>query len=224
MSDNPSPSSHRAQPELLMPQAILSRTAERLAAEYEGIFSTQTVERYVFESYTALRRTSKIHTHLTTLAGKFAADRLTALAQSQGDAPKLVPEVLFICVHNAGRSQMAAALLEHRARGLVHVRSAGSAPTYEINPIVVQAMEELDIDLGSEFPKPLTDDVVAAADVVVSMGCGDACAVYPGKRYLDWQLTDPDGRSIDEVRRIRDDLDARVRQLLTELTTTTVPA
>ncbi|MGB3372427.1 MAG: arsenate reductase ArsC [Rhodococcus sp. (in: high G+C Gram-positive bacteria)] len=211
-------SEHRSQPELLMPQAVLSRTAERLAAEYEGIFSMQTVERYVFESYTSLRRTSKIHTHLTTLAGKFAADRLTALAQSQGDAPKLVPEVLFICVHNAGRSQMAAGLLNHRAQGRVHVRSAGSSPTHEINPIVVEAMTEMGIDLGGEFPKPLTDDVVAAADIVVSMGCGDACAVYPGKRYLDWQLTDPDGKSLDEVRLIRDDLDARVSELLTELT------
>ncbi|WP_338888826.1 arsenate reductase ArsC [Rhodococcus sovatensis] len=216
-------SEHRAQPELLMPQAVLSRTAERLAAEYEGIFSMQTVERYVFESYTSLRRTSKIHTHLTTLAGKFAADRLTALAQSQGDAPKLVPEVLFICVHNAGRSQMAAGLLNHRAQGRVHVRSAGSSPTHEINPIVVEAMAEMGIDLGGEFPKPLTDDVVAAADVVVSMGCGDACAVYPGKRYLDWQLTDPDGKSLDEVRVIRDDLDARVSELLTDLTSS-VPA
>lgn len=211
-------SEHRSQPELLMPQAVLSRTAERLAAEYEGIFSMQTVERYVFESYTSLRRTSKIHTHLTTLAGKFAADRLTALAQSQCDAPKLVPEVLFICVHNAGRSQMAAGLLNHRAQGRVHVRSAGSSPTHEINPIVVEAMTEMGIDLGGEFPKPLTDDVVAAADIVVSMGCGDACAVYPGKRYLDWQLTDPDGKSLDEVRLIRDDLDARVSELLTELT------
>lgn len=214
---------HRAQPELLMPQAVLSRTAETLSAKYTGIFSPQTVERYVFESYTALRRTSKIHTHLTMLAGRFAADRLTALAQSQGDAPKEVPEVLFICVHNAGRSQMAAALLTHRAAGRVHVRSAGSAPTHEINPVVVESMTELGLGLGDAYPKPLTDDVVAAADVVVSMGCGDACAIYPGKRYLDWELEDPDGKGIDEVRRIRDDLDARVSTLLTELTTT-VPA
>ncbi|MFY2791289.1 arsenate reductase ArsC [Rhodococcoides fascians A21d2] len=216
-------SEHRAQPELLMPQAVLSRTAEELSAKYTGVFSPQTVERYVFESYTALRRTAKIHTHLTSLAGRFAADRLTALAQSQGAAPKDVPEVLFICVHNAGRSQMAAALLAHHGGRRVHVRSAGSAPTHEINPTVIEAMTEMGIDLGAEFPKPLTDDVVAAADVVVSMGCGDACAVYPGKRYLDWELDDPDGQTLDEVRRIRDDLDTRVRQLLTELTTP-VPA
>ncbi|HEY9315510.1 arsenate reductase ArsC [Williamsia sp.] len=214
---------HRAQPELLMPQALLSRTAETLADKYEGVFSPQTVERYVFESYTALRRTAKIHTHLPTLAGRFAADRLTALAQSTGAAPKDVPEVLFICVHNAGRSQMAAALLNHYATGRVHVRSAGSAPVHAINPMVVEAMSEIGLDLGAEYPKPLTDDVVAAADVVVSMGCGDACAVYPGKRYLDWTLDDPQGQSLETVRNIRDDLDTRVQELLRQLTTP-VPA
>ncbi|MGV9743466.1 arsenate reductase ArsC [Rhodococcus zopfii] len=210
---------HRAQPELLMPQAILSRTAAELAATYTGAFSPQTVERYVFESYTALRRTARVHTHLTTLAGRFAADRLSALAQSQGAAPKAVPEVLFVCVHNAGRSQMAAALLTHHALGQVHVRSAGSSPVHEINPTVVEAMREIGLDLGAEYPKPLTDDVVAAADVVVSMGCGDACPVYPGKRYLDWSIDDPEGRSLETVRAIRDDLGARVLHLLGDLTT-----
>ncbi|MGM5068942.1 arsenate reductase ArsC [Rhodococcus qingshengii] len=210
---------HRAQPDLLSPQAVLSRTAHDLAAKYVGVFSAQTVERYVFESYTALRRTAKIHTHLTSLAARFAADRLTALAQSSGALAKDVPEVLFVCVHNAGRSQMAAALLDHHARGRVHVRSAGSAPVHEINPAVTEAMAEIGIDLADEFPKPLTDDVVAAADCVVSMGCGDACVVYPGKRYLDWSLDDPDGQPLEVVRAIRDDLDARVIALLTELTT-----
>lgn len=209
---------HRAQPDLLSPQAVLSRTAHDLAAKYVGVFSAQTVERYVFESYTALRRTAKIHTHLTSLAARFAADRLTALAQSSGALAKDVPEVLFVCVHNAGRSQMAAALLDHHARGRVHVRSAGSAPVHEINPAVITAMAEIGIDLGDEFPKPLTDDVVAAADCVVSMGCGDACVVYPGKRYLDWALDDPDGQPLEVVRAIRNDLDARVIALLTELT------
>lgn len=210
---------HRAQPDLLSPQAVLSRTAHDLAAKYVGVFSAQTVERYVFESYTALRRTAKIHTHLTSLAARFAADRLTALAQSSGALAKDVPEVLFVCVHNAGRSQMAAALLDHHARGRVHVRSAGSAPVHEINPAVIAAMAEIGIDLADEFSKPLTDDVVAAADCVVSMGCGDACVVYPGKRYLDWALDDPDGQPLEVVRAIRDDLDARVIALLTELTT-----
>ena len=206
-------------PDLLMPQAVLSRAAHNLAAKYAGVFSAQTVERYVFESYASLRRTARIHTHLTALATRFAGDRLTALAQSQGAVPKDVPEVLFICVHNAGRSQMAAALLNHHGGGRVHVRSAGSAPAQEINPQVIAAMAEIGVDLGEEYPKPLTDDVVAAADVVVSMGCGDACAVYPGKRYLDWAIDDPAGEPLEAVRTIRDDLDARVHALLTDLTT-----
>ena len=128
-----------------------------------------------------------------------------------------VPEVLFVCVHNAGRSQMAAALMNHRAAGRVQVRSAGSAPTNEINPAVVAAMEELGIDLSREFPKPLTTEAVEGADVVVTMGCGDACPVFPGKRYLDWELPDPAGKSIDEVRPIRDEIDRRVSALLDEL-------
>lgn len=129
-----------------------------------------------------------------------------------------VPEVLFVCVHNAGRSQMAAALLDHHAQGRVHVRSAGSTPADQINPAVREVMAEIGLDLSTEFPKPLTDDAVRAADVVISMGCGDACPVYPGKRYLDWELPDPAGRTADEVRPIRDEIDTRVRALLAELT------
>ena len=128
-----------------------------------------------------------------------------------------VPEVLFVCVHNAGRSQMAAALLDHHARGNVQVRSAGSTPADEINPAVVEAMAEIGLDLSREFPKPLTDEAVRGADVVVTMGCGDACPVYPGKRYLDWDLTDPAGKTVEEVRSIRDEIDRRVRGLLAEL-------
>jgi arsenate reductase (thioredoxin) len=128
-----------------------------------------------------------------------------------------VPEVLFVCVQNAGRSQMAAGLLSHRAQGRVCVRSAGSDPAEEVNPVVVEAMAELGIDLRREFPKPLTDEAVRAADAVVTMGCGDACEVYPGKRYLDWKLRDPAGRDLEEVRAIRDEIDARVQELLAEL-------
>jgi arsenate reductase (thioredoxin) len=127
------------------------------------------------------------------------------------------PEVLFVCVHNAGRSQIAAALLDHHARGRVRVRSAGSDPAERINPAVVAAMAEWGIDLSREFPKPLTDEAVRAADAVVTMGCGDACPFYPGKRYLDWQVEDPAGKGVEVARRVRDDLDHRVRQLLTEL-------
>jgi arsenate reductase (thioredoxin) len=132
-------------------------------------------------------------------------------------AIKEVPEVLFVCVHNAGRSQMAAALLDHHARGKVHVRSAGSDPGDQINPAVVAAMDEWGIDLSQEFPKPLTDEFVTAADAVITMGCGDACPIYPGKRYEDWTLDDPAGQPVEVVRRIRDDLDLRVQQLLAEL-------
>jgi len=131
--------------------------------------------------------------------------------------PNTSPEVLFVCVHNAGRSQMAAALLAHHARGRVRVRSAGSAPADQINPAVVEAMAELGIDLSRNVPTKLLTDQVAASDVVITMGCGDTCPIYPGKRYENWDLPDPAGRSIDEVRPIRDEIDRRVRDLLTEL-------
>ena len=127
------------------------------------------------------------------------------------------PEVLFVCVHNAGRSQMAAGLLNHRAEGKVRVRSAGSDPAETINPAVVEAMAELGIDLSKEVPKPITDEAVRAADAVITMGCGDACPVYPGKRYLDWDLPDPAGQDLETVRTIREELDTRVQVLLGEL-------
>ena len=127
------------------------------------------------------------------------------------------PTVLFVCVHNAGRSQMAAALLDHRAQGGVRVLSAGSAPADEVNPAVVEAMAELGLDISREYPKPLTTEAVQASDVVITMGCGDACPVFPGKRYLDWQLEDPAGKGVEAVRPIRDDIDRRVRALLQEL-------
>ena len=129
-----------------------------------------------------------------------------------------MPEVLFVCVHNAGRSQMAAALLDHYAEGRVTVRSAGSEPADRINPRVVAAMEEIGLDVSREHPKPLTGDAVRAADVVITMGCGDACPIYPGKRYEDWELDDPAGADLDGVRRIRDEIDGRVLRLLEDLT------
>ncbi|MFG2004890.1 arsenate reductase ArsC [Spirillospora sp. NPDC048911] len=132
-------------------------------------------------------------------------------------APVAVPEVLFVCVHNAGRSQMAAALLDHHAAGRVRVRSAGSAPADSINPAVRAVMRELGLDLSKRFPKPLTGQAVQAADVVITMGCGDVCPVFAGKRYLDWQLPDPAGLPPEQVRPIRDEIDARVRALLAEL-------
>ena len=135
----------------------------------------------------------------------------------RADAEDRAPEVLFVCVHNAGRSQMAAALLDHHADGKVAVRSAGSDPADRLNPAVVAAMAEVGLDLSREFPKPLTDQAVEAADVVITMGCGDACPIYPGKRYEDWPLQDPAGQPVEVVRGIRDQIDRRVRQLLAEL-------
>ncbi len=208
---------HQGLPGLLDTDHVLHAIALDLAGRFTGVFTPETVDRYVFESYAALARSAKVTAHLPTLAARFAADRLTALAQSKGAAPHDVPEVLFVCVQNAGRSQMAAALLNRRAAGRVHVRSAGSAPAETIHPAVLAAMAEVDIDLGQEFPKPLTDDVVRAADVVITMGCGDACPIYPGKRYADWTLDDPADASVEEARRIRDSIDDHVRELLAEL-------
>jgi arsenate reductase len=128
-----------------------------------------------------------------------------------------VIDVLFVCVHNAGRSQIAAALLDARSEGSVHVRSAGSAPAGSINAVVVEALREIGIDISKEFPKPMTDDIVRAADVVVTMGCGDACPIYPGKRYEDWNVEDPAGKDLDVVRNIRDDIGRRVDALIHEL-------
>jgi protein-tyrosine-phosphatase len=151
------------------------------------------------------------------LAHRFVRERLMALAQAQDLMPTHQPEVLFVCVHNAGRSQMAAGLLKLRSAGRIHVRSAGSAPGEEINPAVIAAMEELGIDMSEEFPKPLTDESVHAVDVVITMGCGDACPIFPGKRYQDWELDDPAGQDVEAVRHIRDEIDARVQRLVDEL-------
>ena len=138
-------------------------------------------------------------------------------SRPEGRIVSTIPEVLFVCVHNAGRSQMAAALLDYHAQGRVHVRSAGSQPADQLNPAVVDAMSEMGLDMSKEFPKPLTDDVIRAADVVITMGCGDACPIYPGKKYLDWQLDDPAGKDIVDVRPIRDEIETRIKGLISEL-------
>lgn len=208
---------NRQQPGLLTDEAVLHRIAADLSAKYAGIFAAETVERYVFESYASLARTSKVTAHLPVITERFARDRLNALARAKGAIAHDVPEVLFVCVQNAGRSQMAAALLARRAAGKVHVLSAGSLPAERIDPEVIQAMTEAGCDLSAEFPKPLTDDVVRAADVVITMGCGDSCPIYPGKTYQDWQVRDPSGEPLETVRRIREDLDNRVSELLNAL-------
>jgi arsenate reductase (thioredoxin) len=194
----------------------LHAVAARLGIEFAGLFSTETIDRYLQESADQFAN-APIRDFIPVLAERFARERLRAVAQVEGKLVKEVPEVLFICVQNAGRSQMAAALLDHHAKGRVHVRSAGSEPADQINPAVLEAMSEMGVDLAKEFPKPLTDEVVRAADVVITMGCGDACPIYPGKRYLDWELDDPAGRSLEQVLPIRDEIDRRVRALLDEL-------
>jgi arsenate reductase (thioredoxin) len=187
-----------------------------LQSEFEGTFSGETIERYVVESLASMQG-ARIKDFVPLFVHRFARERLRALGQVEGLIAKPVPEVLFVCVHNAGRSQMAAALLDHMAAGRVHVRSAGSDPADRINPNVVTAMSELGIDLSKEFPKPMTDEVVRAADAVITMGCGDACPIYPGKRYEDWVVDDPAEADLEGVRRIRDDIAERVRVLLAQV-------
>jgi arsenate reductase len=209
--------------EALMSQALdpvtqhhINQAADRLAEEFAGVFSQETIARYMAESQDLLGEAS-ISVYVPVLAHRFTRERLKALAQAEGMITSEQPEVLFVCVHNAGRSQMAAGLVKLRSQGRIHVRSAGSTPAGEVNPAAVEALEELGVDMSEEFPKPLTDEVVRAADVVITMGCGDACPIYPGKRYEDWVLDDPEGQDLAAVRRIRDDIDQRVQKLVSEL-------
>jgi arsenate reductase (thioredoxin) len=195
----------------------VERAAEALQDEFAGTFSRETIARYIAESLDLLGD-AKITVYVPVLAHRFARERLKALGQAEGLITKEKPEVLFVCVQNAGRSQLAAGLITLRSEGQVGVRSAGSEPAEIVNPLVVEVMAELGVDLDDAFPKPLTNEVVRAADVVVTMGCGDACPIYPGKRYEDWEVDDPaEAISCAEVRAIRDDIDARVQRLLSEL-------
>lgn len=210
----------RGLPGLEYPERYIRELVDALSARFTGTFGRETVERYVLESYTALLRSASVRAHLALHVERFATERLVALAQAEGTLAHDMPEVLFVCEQNAGRSQMAAVLTNHLAGGRVHVRSAGSMPTTALNPVMVEAMRELGLNLDEAFPKPLTDDVVRAADVVVTMGCGDACPVYAGKRYEDWILDDPDGAGLEQVRRIRDAVAERVSALLASLAIT----
>ena len=204
-------------PRLLSVQRMLDDITERLSRRHTGVFTRATVARYVTESYHALSAASRLPEIVPALTERFATDRLSALARTQGLADKRLPEVLFVCEHNAARSQMAAALLTQRAARRVRVHSAGTRPAADLELHIVTAVEEVGADLSAEYPKPLTDEIVKAADIVVTVGCGDACPVYPGKRYLDWTVPDPDGQDLPEVRRIRDELALLVDDLLAEL-------
>ncbi len=204
--------------DLPLDQRQLVRTVvSHVSQHFEGTFGSETIERFVVDSLAQLLPTAKIATFLPVLAEKFTKERLRALGRLDGSLPSTTPGVLFLCVHNAGRSQMAAGWLRHLAGDRAVVWSGGSEPTSEINPAAVAAMAEVGIDITDEFPKPWTDEVVRAADVVITMGCGDACPLYPGKRYEDWTLDDPAEMDIEGVRAVRDQIRGRVTGLMDSL-------
>ena len=196
---------------------LRTRILEHLAYDYDQWFTRDEVTALFDDSLTQLTSTIVVTAFVPVLAEKLTRQRLDAKAQADGKQPKRVPEVLFVCTHNAGRSQMAAALAHHYAGDALHIRTGGSAPGGQIHPEVAHAMKQIGLSLDEEFPKPLTDEVVAAADVVVTMGCGDECPYLPGRRYEDWPIADPAGRTEQDVAAIRNDVDDHVRELLTSL-------
>jgi arsenate reductase len=203
---------------LSIDQQLALRTAvARLGNEFAGIYGVETVERFLHSSYDQFAARSAVPNFLPLLAERFARQRLTALARVEGLRTDTRPVVLFLCVHNSGRSQMALGFFQHLAGDHAVAWSGGSEPGLEINPAAVAAMAECGIDISAEYPKPWTDEIVRAADVVITMGCGDACPIFPGKRYEDWTVDDPAGRPIEQIRPIRAEIERRVRHLLDEL-------
>ena len=200
-------------------QRLALRTAAKvLQIEFAGTFSVETIELFLQTSYDQFADRAKFTNFLPLMAERFARQRLTALARVEGKHDEDgVPIVLFLCVHNAGRSQMALGWFNHLARGQAIAWSGGSEPSTEVNPSAIEAMHEVGINIATEFPKPWTDEILRAADVVITMGCGDACPIFPGKRYEDWELDDPEGLDVDSVRPIRDEIGRRVQELLTTL-------
>lgn len=202
-------------------QLALKTAATRLQREFDGAFGVETIERFLHSSYDQFAGRATVPNFLPLLAERFARQRLNALARVEGQITDSKPTVLFLCTHNAGRSQMALGYFAHLAGEDGVAWSGGSEPGNEINPSAITAMAEVGIDITGEFPKPWTDEIVQAADVVITMGCGDACPIFPGKRYVNWELPDPAGQSVDAIRPIRDDIEERVRRLITELGITT---
>jgi len=198
-------------------QLALKASASRLADEFSSVFNAETIERFLNSSFDEFAETATITTFLPLLAERFARQRLQALSRVEGHASDGKPVVLFLCVHNAGRSQMALGFFTHYAGDNAIAWSGGSEPGAEISKVAVDAMAEKGIDISGEFPKPWTDEVVQAADAVITMGCGDACPIFPGKRYEEWVLEDPAGQDIASVRPIRDEIEQRVLKLLDEL-------
>jgi protein-tyrosine-phosphatase len=195
-------------------QLALRSAAANLREDFAGIVGRETIERFLASSYDQFAHRSSIANFLPLLAERFARMRLKALAKVEGRHDDGIPIVLFLCTHNAGRSQMALGWFNRLAGDRAVAWSGGSEPGDEVNPAAVAAMAEAGIDIAREFPKPWTDEIVRAADIVVTMGCGDACPIFPGKRYVDWELDDPHGRGVEAVRPIRDEIERRVRTLL----------
>jgi len=198
-------------------QAALNTAAARLMRDFEGTFNQETIERFLYSSYDDFAGRATIHTWLPLLAERFARQRLQALAKVEGKSDDARPTVLFLCVHNSGRSQMAMGWFQAMAGDRAVAWSGGSEPSSQVNPAAIEAMAEVGIDITNEFPKPWTDEIVRAADAVITMGCGDACPIFPGKRYEDWVLEDPRGLDVDSVRPIRDEIKGRVEALLQSL-------
>jgi arsenate reductase len=218
MTDSPVPLAAHHHPDLSIDQRLALRTAAtRLHTEFGDHFGVETIERFLHSSYDQFAGRATVPNFLPLLAERWARQRLTALARVEGKITDAKPTVLFLCTHNAGRSQMALGFFNHLAGDQSVAWSGGSEPGTEINPAAIEAMAEVGIDITGEFPKPWTDEIVQAADVVITMGCGDACPVFPGRRYEEWLLPDPAGQSVDAVRPIRDDIEERVRRLLAEL-------
>ncbi len=200
-------------------QLALRTAAAHLGREFDGTFGTETIERFLHSSYDQFATGTAIPNFLPLLAEKFARQRLRALARVEGKVNDGKPVVLFLCTHNAGRSQMALGFFHHLAGDRAVAWSGGSEPATTINSAAVAAMTERGIDISGEYPKPWTDEIVRAADAVITMGCGDACPVFPGRRYEEWVLDDPAGKTLDDIRPVRDEIERRVRTLLDELLT-----
>ncbi len=215
---NDSPAALRPHRDLSIDQQLALKTAAtRLERDFADSFGVETIERFLHSSYDQFAGRATVANFLPLLAERFARQRLHALARVEGKISDGKPTVLFLCTHNAGRSQMALGFFTHFAGDDAVAWSGGSEPGDAINPSAVAVMAEVGIDITGEFPKPWTDEIVQAADVVITMGCGDACPIFPGKRYENWDLPDPAGQDVDAVRPIRDDLEERVRRLLAEL-------
>ena len=198
-------------------QVAIRQSAAAVQRRWKGRMNVETIDRFLTESLDIILPNARIRTWVPVLVERLTDDRLRALVRLESNATDLNPSVLFLCVHNAGRSQMAAGWMRHLAGDQVEVFSGGSEPAEAVNAAAVAAMAEKGIDISGQLPQPWADEIVRAADVIVTMGCGDACPVYPGKRYLDWELDDPAGKSVEDVRPIRDDLEQRVRVLMSEL-------